>query len=316
MGFNFYRYQSDEAPWPNRVEYTYAKFNVRNPDCIHVVLSDRAYNTIIAETLSYDRSETGGVLIGYIHKRVWYVTEVIPPGIDADRSRVHFRLDLPFVNFLASKVGDVYFIKPTILGFWHRHPGDMDYFSEQDMETIYENDQASKFGLLSMLVNIDPQLRMTFYHARYPNLMPLRYDQGDAYFPPEFLQLATPEQLLMRRTSKEGGPGLKIKPNHTLDPDQLPKFHLRQAPEAPQQDERPQDQQGRSDVDLQTQTADPKPGNAPEGQTADPEPDTAQEGKTGEPQPDIVPDQTEENRTEAGSADIRSSGEDGLHQET
>ena len=203
--------------------YEYVPFNPRNPECLHVVLSDRAYNAILAETLAYDRTETGGVLLGHIYKRVWYVTDVIPPGLRSDHTVVHFELDRDFVNYLAGKVADVYLYKPSILGFWHRHPGSMDVFSQEDFSTIYENEMVSRFGVITMLVNIDPALRMTFYHARDGKLMRLLYDHGNDFFPKELLQLASPEVLLRRRPAREGGASLEIRDSRVLSPDKLPR---------------------------------------------------------------------------------------------
>lgn len=203
--------------------FEYVPFSSKNPQCLHVVLSQRAYNTILAETFAYDGLETGGVLIGHIYRRIWYVTDAIPPGMNARHTRAHFHLDLDFVNFLADKVGDIYKYRPTILGIWHRHPGSMDVFSQEDFNTIHVNEQSSRFGILSMLVNIDPDVRMTFYHARNGMLMKVHYDHGDEYFPVGLLGLATPQELLDRRKTNEGGRGLKIAPHLTLDPQRLPR---------------------------------------------------------------------------------------------
>lgn len=206
-----------------RLYFNYVPFNVNNPKCIHVVLSDRAYNTIISETLSYNRTETGGVLIGHIYKRIWYVMEVIPPGIFTTNTATFFQLDADFVNYLAHKVGEPYAYPPTILGFWHRHPGSMDYFSGQDEDTLRDNVRNSKHGMLSMLVNIDPELRMTFYHAYNSELMLVRYDHGNDYFPEGMLDMATPEQLLKRPYVREGNGRLAIRDIRVLMPDHLPR---------------------------------------------------------------------------------------------
>lgn len=219
--------------------FRYVNFNAQNRECIHVVLSDRAYNAIISETLAYDRTETGGVLIGHIFRRVWYVMEVIPPGIFTTNSSTFFQLDTNFVNYLAGKIGEVYAHPPTILGFWHRHPGSMDFFSSQDEETLIENVRASKHGMLSMLVNIDPELRMTFYHANNNELMSVRYDFGDEYFPEGLLDLATPDQLLRRPYVREGNGHLAIKPNQVLKPENLPRT-LQTQPIAPVQPVEPE----------------------------------------------------------------------------
>ena len=58
-------------------EYDYA--NGVNKRCKKVVISDRAYASIVAESLSRDPLETGGILLGHYENGIWYVVESTDP---------------------------------------------------------------------------------------------------------------------------------------------------------------------------------------------------------------------------------------------
>ena len=118
----------------------YIPFDLKNPHCLHVMISNRAYCSIINETFEHGTDETGGLLLGYIIGRKWYVVEVIDPGtINTIHQTGLFQWDQDYVNQMASRMRNLYRYQPTILGFWHRHPGNMDYFSQQDVETTQKN---------------------------------------------------------------------------------------------------------------------------------------------------------------------------------
>lgn len=182
---------------------TYVDYNAGNPRCIHCFISDRAYSAIISEVIHNGANETGGVLIGHIHNRVWYIVDVIDAGIDTTNRVALFQWDREYVNHLIATLSRIYRIPLTVLGFYHRHPGDMNFFSGQDEDTISQNLRHTRLGLLSMLVNIDPKLRMTFYYCYDNDIMKIGYDVGDCYFPREFLQYADAKEL-ERRASAEG----------------------------------------------------------------------------------------------------------------
>lgn len=188
-----------------RNQMRYIDFNIKNPKCIHCYISDRAYASIITEVMSNGSNETGGVLLGYIINRAWYIMESVDPGMDTVNQTAFFQWDSSYVNHQASRLSKIYHQPVTILGFWHRHPGSMDYFSGQDEATIRGNLCELKEGLLSMLVNIDPKLRMTFYYCYDNDIMPIRYDVGNKYFPPQLLKYADAEEL-SRRAALEGHP--------------------------------------------------------------------------------------------------------------
>ena len=92
---------------PRHATFRYAQLTDRNPDCIHVVLSTRAWNMILSEVLSFDSTETGGVLMGNIYQRVWYITDAIPPGISTQNSWAHFQWDRSFVEYMCNKTSNL-----------------------------------------------------------------------------------------------------------------------------------------------------------------------------------------------------------------
>ena len=192
---------------------------VDNPMCRHVMLSDRAYAAIIAEVLRNGSNETGGIFIGNIWQRVWFIADCIDPGLSTVNEQSFFTWDSNYVNHLLDRVGSLYKYPLTLLGFWHRHPGSLDTFSATDMQTIRTNLRDCPHGLLSMLVNIDPELRMTFYYCYDNTIMPIRYDHGDEYFPKELLEYATPEELIQRRHQH----GLRVTPVRCINPATMPK---------------------------------------------------------------------------------------------
>lgn len=196
----------------------YIDYSMENPECVHAILSNRAYAAILSEVLRNGRNETGGVLIGNIYKRVWYIVDSIDPGLNTVNEQAYFTWETNYVNHLASYNGCLYKYPLTILGFWHRHPGSMDYFSSTDERTIRLHLKDFPHGLLSMLINIDPELRMTFYYCFRDEIMPIRCDHGDEYFPRELLEYATPEDLIGRSRRS-----LRIKPEKWLPPEKLPR---------------------------------------------------------------------------------------------
>ena len=201
----------------------YVDYSMENPECVHAILSDRAYAAILSEVLRNGRNETGGVLIGNIYKRVWYIVDSIDPGLNTVNEQAYFTWETNYVNHLASYNGCLYKYPLTILGFWHRHPGSMDRFSSTDERTIRLNLKDFPHGLLSMLINIDPELRMTFYYCIQDEIMPIRCDHGDEYFPRELLEYATPEELIGRSRRS-----LCIKPERWMPPEKLPRASDRQ----------------------------------------------------------------------------------------
>lgn len=165
-----------------------------------VVFSNKAYNAIIRESFDKDPVETGGILLGHIlDNGVWIVMEVLPPGIKCIFKRAYFEYDDAFVNYLAQSVANQYKIPLELLGLWHRHPGSMDVFSSTDDGTNTTFALQNPSGVISGLVNIDPQFRLTMYHMENPRNVVRQYTRpnyervdvevGDDIIPEEYFQL-------------------------------------------------------------------------------------------------------------------------------
>lgn len=168
--------------------------------CQMVVFSNKAYNAIIRESFDKDPVETGGILLGHIlDNGVWIVMEVLPPGIKCIFERAYFEYDDAFVNYLAQSVANQYKIPLELLGLWHRHPGSMDVFSSTDDGTNTTFALQNPSGVISGLVNIDPQFRLTMYHMENPrnvvrqfarpNYERIDVEVGDDIIPEEYFQL-------------------------------------------------------------------------------------------------------------------------------
>lgn len=168
-------------------------------DCIYVVISERAKLTILNEVLSHGDKETGGILLGNFINRVWYINEVIDGGLD--ENTIHrtgfFRYDNEYINHRLSKVNNIYADPLTIVGVWHRHPGSMDTFSSQDLESMAGLVNDARVGMLSMLVNVDPDFRMTFYYCnKKGEVAVVPHDFGDEYFMPRLTKYVQSDDLI------------------------------------------------------------------------------------------------------------------------
>lgn len=162
-----------------------------------VVFSNKAYNAIIRESFSKDPVETGGILLGHIlDNGAWIVMEVLPPGVKSIYETAYFEYDAEFVNYLAQSVANEYKIPLELLGLWHRHPGSMDVFSSTDDGTNRTFALQNPSGVISGLVNIDPQFRLTMYHMdnpgnvnTRPNYKRIDVEVGDDVIPEEYFEL-------------------------------------------------------------------------------------------------------------------------------
>jgi hypothetical protein len=171
------------------VDYEIGK--IGSYECAYVVLSERAYKSILAETFTYGDSETGGILLGHFVNSVWYVIECVDPGLITVNNITYFRYDENYVNHQIKKISRLYNYPLTILGIWHRHPASMDTFSSTDIVSIGTHVSRARVGILSMLVNVDPNLRMTFYYCDKRNtLMKVPYDVGDDLIIKDIITLA------------------------------------------------------------------------------------------------------------------------------
>lgn len=174
-------------------------------NCQHVVFSDKAYNAIIRETFEWDPVETGGILLGHVlDNGCWIVMEVLPPGYGEGREgdnvyheMAYFEYNRKFVNYLAKSVAEQYEIPLELLGLWHRHPGGMDHFSGTDDGTNSSFAAQNPHGVISGLINVDPQLRMTMYYLAHsdartygrPNYQRVDVEVGSDLIPEEYFKL-------------------------------------------------------------------------------------------------------------------------------
>lgn len=176
-----------------------------NPNCDKIVLSDRAYATIIAEAYQRINTETGGILLGHYDNGTWFVVEVIDPGMKASYSTVEFEYDGEYVTHLLKKVSRIYKYELHFLGAWHRHPGSMDTFSHTDDIAHKNIVKWAGNGAISLLVNFDPNFRISPYYVddsiNYWKIKNLYI--GDKYCNPKVLQLREHEDCInqVRKTS-------------------------------------------------------------------------------------------------------------------
>lgn len=167
-------------------------------NCQLVVFSNKAYNAIIRESFDKDPVETGGILLGHVlDNGVWIVMEVLPPGINSIFQYAYFEYDEAFVNYLAQSVANQYKRPLDLLGLWHRHPGSMDVFSSTDDGTNSTFARQNPVGVISGLVNIDPDFRITMYHLDHPtgrlmgrpDYSVVDIEVGDDIIPEEYFEL-------------------------------------------------------------------------------------------------------------------------------
>lgn len=166
-------------------------------NCSTVVFSNRAYNAIIRETFEKHPVETGGILLGHIIDDTWVVMEVLPPGIHSIFQTAYFEYDEQFVNYLAQSVANQYKRPLSLLGLWHRHPGNMDVFSGTDDQTNSTFARQLPKGVISGLVNVDPKFRFTMYYLDKERIIPntrpgyekVDVEVGDDIIPPSFFEL-------------------------------------------------------------------------------------------------------------------------------
>lgn len=116
--------------------------------------------------------------------------EAIPPGYDATHEQAYFEPSKQFIDYLMQSVASKYEEKLELLGLWHRHPGSMDTFSSTDDITNSDYAIMHSSGVISGLVNVDPNFRLTMRHVSTP----LHYEivdveVGDDLIPEDYFKL-------------------------------------------------------------------------------------------------------------------------------
>jgi len=157
---------------------------------MQIVFSDRTLNTVVSEATAKVDSETGGVFLGYYENETWYVIEAIEPGPKAVFQEAFFEYDQRYVERKINKVAQKYKAELTLIGVWHKHLGSFNEFTSTDDTTNFEFAKLSDNGAISVLVNMDPNFRMTPYHVALPlEYRKIEYNVGDELIPEYLLRL-------------------------------------------------------------------------------------------------------------------------------
>lgn len=161
-----------------------------------VFFSDRAYAAVLAETTEKIRTETGGLFLGALEDDCWYIVEAVDPGPKSVFEVAYFEYDQQYTEHLINKIASLYHAKLELIGLWHRHPGSFDVFSSTDNETNAKYAAMRRQGAVSAIVNIDPEFRMTMYHAAPPCAYSrIDYEVGDELIPEKYLRYKSPERF-------------------------------------------------------------------------------------------------------------------------
>ena len=164
---------------------------------MQVVFSNRAYMAVLSETTEKIKTETGGVFLGCYENGTWYIIEAIDPGPKSIFRAAYFEYDQKYTEHLINKIARMYQAKLALIGLWHRHPGSFDEFSSTDDGTNSNYAKLSPNGAVSILVNIDPEFRITPYHVAWPlRYTKIAYKVGDDLIPEQLLYLKNAEQSL------------------------------------------------------------------------------------------------------------------------
>ena len=137
-----------------------------------VIISQRAYLSMLAEVYERVETETGGILLGHRDGDTWYVLESVEPGPKSIFTPTYFEYDDAYVTYRANKLSRLYKCSVNLLGLWHRHPSLMKTFSSTDDGTnkIYSDMLR---GAISGIVTLGNGFEITMYYV--PN--DVRYEQ-------------------------------------------------------------------------------------------------------------------------------------------
>ncbi len=129
-----------------------------------VILSQRAYLSMLAEVYERVETETGGIFLGHRDGDTWYVLESIEPGPKSVFTPTYFEYDDAYVTYRANKIQRLYKCSIDLLGLWHRHPSLMKTFSSTDDGT---NKTYSDMlgGAISGIVTLGNGFEITMYYV-------------------------------------------------------------------------------------------------------------------------------------------------------
>jgi len=157
---------------------------------MQVIFSNRAYASIISEIHERPNLETGGIFLGCHKIKVWYVLESIDPGPNAVFDTNFFEYDREYTEHLINRTASIYQDEMSLIGLWHKHPDFCNTFSSVDDETNIKFAQMSSSGAISVIVNVDPAIRLSTFHVKLPlTYTKIKYMVGDNKIPEQLLQL-------------------------------------------------------------------------------------------------------------------------------
>ena len=150
----------------NYVDGMMSKGEKPHSKCLKVHMSDRAFAQLYSETLDKGVKETGGFLLGHFIDNTWYIFESSDPGYNKSVFRHSYHeSDEDYANHVCAILSRIYKHPLHFLGMWHRHPGSMDTFSGTDDGTNKKYAKSAGNGCISLLVNKDPDFRLTAYYV-------------------------------------------------------------------------------------------------------------------------------------------------------
>jgi len=174
--------------------------NKPHQKCQEIAMTDRAFAQIYNETKNKGKKETGGLLLGHYIDGVWYIIESSDPGYNGVFDYAYHESDKDYANHVCAILSRIYKYPLMFLGMWHRHPGSMDSFSGTDDITNTKYAESAGNGCISLLVNKDPDFRLTAYYVEISesNITYTKTDilSGDKYITrKEAMEIATKNDI-------------------------------------------------------------------------------------------------------------------------
>lgn len=149
-----------------------------------VYFSNRAFSSVIAETMEHSKTETGGVFLGKKVNDTWYVLETVNSGPKAHHSKTYFEYDRDYINYVANKLSRLYRNEIDLIGIWHQHVNDSYSFSGIDDETNEQFANLSSSGILVGLISRKPSIKLRVFHKYVgEECQKMNYEIGDSFIP-------------------------------------------------------------------------------------------------------------------------------------
>lgn len=185
------------------VSYTYRYVDKPSPKCKSITMSKRALTTLLAEAYANGDNETGGPFFGQLENDgSWYIVEAVGPGYGTYHTPTRHEFNNQYVNYQYRALSRIYAKELTLVGFWHRHPGNFNRFSGLDDVVNSSYAEAIGNGTISILLNFTSDgPKMTCYYFDpedgFYHLTPLVVD-NKTMGQKGFLRYASPAELAER----------------------------------------------------------------------------------------------------------------------